>query len=128
MQSLFDIQPNFPDGFFYSEDFISESEETLLLETISSLELHTFLFQGFEAKRKVASYGYDYSFDKRSISKGKAIPEEFQFVVEKAAKFFKIDTSSITELLVTEYPVGSVINWHRDAPPFETIIGISLLA
>ncbi|MGV3657809.1 MAG: alpha-ketoglutarate-dependent dioxygenase AlkB, partial [Chitinophagaceae bacterium] len=34
----------------------------------------------------------------------------------------------ISELLVTEYPPGSVINWHRDAPPFDTIIGISLLS
>jgi alkylated DNA repair dioxygenase AlkB len=30
------------------------------------------------------------------------------------------------EVLATEYPVGSVINWHRDAPPFELIAGISL--
>jgi len=29
--------------------------------------------------------------------------------------------------LVTEYPEGSVINWHRDAPPFDVIAGISLL-
>jgi alkylated DNA repair dioxygenase AlkB len=39
-----------------------------------------------------------------------------------------IDPKQIAELLVTEYPVGSVINWHRDAPPFEVIIGISLLS
>jgi alkylated DNA repair dioxygenase AlkB len=26
------------------------------------------------------------------------------------------------------YPVSSVINWHRDAPPFESIAGISLAA
>jgi alkylated DNA repair dioxygenase AlkB len=27
---------------------------------------------------------------------------------------------------LTEYPVGAVINWHRDAPPFDIIAGISL--
>jgi alkylated DNA repair dioxygenase AlkB len=32
----------------------------------------------------------------------------------------------VAELLVTEYPPGSVINWHRDAPPFDLIAGISL--
>ncbi|MBX9850590.1 MAG: alpha-ketoglutarate-dependent dioxygenase AlkB [Cytophagaceae bacterium] len=31
-------------------------------------------------------------------------------------------------MLVTEYPTGSVINWHRDAPPFDLIAGISLLS
>jgi alkylated DNA repair dioxygenase AlkB len=34
----------------------------------------------------------------------------------------------MAELLVTEYPPGSVINWHRDAPPFDVIAGISLSA
>ena len=33
--------------------------------------------------------------------------------------------NDFAELLVTEYPVGSVINWHRDAPPFDIIAGIS---
>jgi alkylated DNA repair dioxygenase AlkB len=33
--------------------------------------------------------------------------------------------NDFAELLVTEYP--SVINWHRDAPPFDIIVGISLL-
>jgi alkylated DNA repair dioxygenase AlkB len=34
--------------------------------------------------------------------------------------------NAIAELLVTEYPSGSVINWHRDAPPFNVIAGVSL--
>ncbi|QEC52556.1 alpha-ketoglutarate-dependent dioxygenase AlkB [Anseongella ginsenosidimutans] len=32
------------------------------------------------------------------------------------------------EVLVTEYPPGAVINWHRDAPPFDVIAGVSLLS
>ncbi|MEJ7586858.1 MAG: alpha-ketoglutarate-dependent dioxygenase AlkB, partial [Ferruginibacter sp.] len=34
----------------------------------------------------------------------------------------------IAQFLITEYPIGSVINWHRDAPPFDVIIGVSLAA
>jgi alkylated DNA repair dioxygenase AlkB len=30
--------------------------------------------------------------------------------------------------LVTQYPVGSVINWHRNAPPFDIIAGLSLFS
>lgn len=92
------------------------------------MELHTFTFQGFEAKRKVESFGYDYHFDSRSISKGKEIPQEFIFLIEKVSRHINVAVEKFAELLVTEYPVGSVINWHRDAPPFDLIAGVSLMS
>ncbi len=128
MENLFPEAPLFPAGFVYVPDFLSTSEEAELYQAISKLELHTFLFQGYEAKRKVASFGYDYSFEKRTLSKGKGIPPVFNGVLEKVAKFLSMSKKDFAELLVTEYPVGSVINWHRDAPPFELIAGLSLLA
>lgn len=98
------------------------------MEEINNIELHTFLFQGFEAKRKVASFGYDYSFDNRRLTKGKEIPVVFTPLLEKVANHTGIPVKDFVELLVTEYPTGSVINWHRDAPPFDIIVGISLLS
>jgi alkylated DNA repair dioxygenase AlkB len=98
------------------------------LRAITNVELHAFLFQGFEAKRRVASFGYDYSFDKRSLSKGKDIPQEFHWLVDKVAGYIGTAREDFAELLITEYPEGAVINWHRDAPPFDTIVGISLAA
>ena len=86
------------------------------------------MFQGFEAKRKVASFGYDYSFDKRQLSKGKQKPEAFNWLITKVANHLSIPVDDFAEVLLTEYPVGSVINWHRDAPPFDIIVGISLLS
>ena len=127
MQSLFPIEPNYPEGFIYLPDFLTEQEEQELIAAVKDVELNTFLFQGFEAKRKVASFGYDYSFDKRSLSKGKDIPPQFNFLIEKVATHLSLNKNEFAELLVTEYPVGSVINWHRDAPPFDLIAGISLL-
>ena len=118
----------YPDGFHYFPDFISAEEELALVEEIEKSDLHTFMFQGFEAKRKTASFGYDYSFDKRAISKGKPIPAAFNTVIRKVANKLSIDSNDFAELLVTEYPEGSMINWHRDAPPFDIIAGISLLA
>ena len=107
-------------------DFLTNEEESHLCDTIGKIPLHTFKFQGYEAKRKTASFGYDYSFDKRTISKGQDIPMEFDALVEKVSRHLEIHQDDIAELLVTEYPIGSVINWHRDAPPFEIIAGISL--
>jgi alkylated DNA repair dioxygenase AlkB len=128
LQELFPIEPAYPPGFQYQDEFISVEEERLLLEVISKTELHTFIFQGYEAKRRVSSFGYDYSFDKRELQKGKPIPDEFNFLTERVAKHLSIDPSIIVELLIIEYPVGAVINWHRDAPPFDIIAGISLLS
>jgi alkylated DNA repair dioxygenase AlkB len=128
MDTLFPIEPIFPEGFDYYSDFITDQEERSLYQEIQKIELHTFNFQGYEAKRKVASFGYDYSFDKKSLSKGKDIPSVFHPLINKVALKLDIDQEHIAELLVTEYPVGSVINWHRDAFPFEIIAGISLLA
>jgi alkylated DNA repair dioxygenase AlkB len=128
MNLLFPIERSLPNGFVYIEDFISKQEEDHLLEAASKAQLHPMMFQGYEAKRKVASYGYDWSFEKRSLTRGKEIPLEYQFLVQRVADHLSLAQQQIAELLVTEYPVGSVINWHRDAPPFDIIAGISLLS
>jgi len=117
-----------PEGFSYFSDFVTIEEEIQLLKEISAIELHPLLFQGFEAKRKVSSFGFDWSFEKRKLSKGKEIPSSFDFLLQKIADRLKIQKNTFAELLITEYPIGSVINWHRDAPPFDIIVGISLLA
>ena len=128
MSLLFPLEPISLDGFSYFPEFLSEKEEMKLLEAVLSINLHPLIFQGFEAKRKVESFGYDYNFDNRLISKGKEIPKQFNFLLDKVAEFLSMSPSDFSEMLVTEYPVGSVINWHRDAPPFDIIIGLSIMS
>ena len=127
MGTLFPLDVIYPSGFEYYPEFISEEEELQLISIISKIELHAFVFQGFEAKRKAASFGYDWSFEKRTLSKGKKIPSEFLPLIEKVAAKLFLREQSFAELLILEYPVDAVINWHRDAPPFNLIAGISLL-
>jgi alkylated DNA repair dioxygenase AlkB len=127
MNTLFAIEPEFPPGFSYFPGFLDEREEAALCTEVLATELHDFNFQGFTAKRRVASFGYDYSFDKRSLSKGRDIPLAFNPLIQKVSTQLNIPVSDFSELLITEYPVGSVINWHRDAPPFHVIAGLSLL-
>lgn len=128
MNTLFPLTPNYPEGFQYTPHFLSPEDEGYLYQEISKIELHSFTFQGFEAKRKVASFGYDYSFDKRNLSRGKPIPSSFNTLIQKVASHLSVAPEEFAEVLITEYPVGSVINWHRDAPPFDVIAGISLMA
>ena len=128
MNALFPIEHRYPPGFSYTPDFINREEEQVLLKEISRIELHSFLFQGYEARRRVASFGYDYSFEKRTLSKGREIPAAFHWLIVQVARCTDLQPESFAELLVTEYPVGAVINWHRDAAPFGLIAGISLSA
>jgi alkylated DNA repair dioxygenase AlkB len=126
MQTLFSVPLKFPEGFIYHEDFISAEEENLLIERVAKIPLCPMIFHGFEAKRKVASFGFDYHFESRRLSKGLNFPDGFKWLIDKVSNHTGLAQQRFKELLFTEYPAGSVINWHRDAPPFETIVGISL--
>lgn len=126
--TLFDISPQLPEGFFYTNDFISVEEETQLVQTIKQFDLANMKFHEYEAKRKVMSFGRGWSFTDQQLKQGDPIPGTFIFLVERIAAHLKIPVAAIAQFLITEYPVDAVINWHRDAPPFETIAGISLLS
>jgi alkylated DNA repair dioxygenase AlkB len=128
MSTLFPVEPLYPEGFQYLPYFITKAEEGILLQAISETPLRTFVFQGYEAKRKVASFGQDWSFEHQRLTKGKEIPEAFLPLLDKIASYLCLKPEAFAELLLTEYPVGSVINWHRDAPPFDLIAGVSLLS
>jgi alkylated DNA repair dioxygenase AlkB len=127
MNTLFPDVTRFPEGFSYFPGFLNKEEEGELMKEILKIDLHPMIFQGFEARRKTQSFGFDYSFDHRRLSKGKEIPEAFHFLMEKVAGLIAIAFNEFKELLITEYPPGAVINWHRDAPPFDLIAGVSLL-
>jgi alkylated DNA repair dioxygenase AlkB len=128
MNNLFPGEVIYPEGFSYTPSFITENEEKVLYEEILNTPLHNFEFQGFTANRKVAAFGYDYIFNEGKLAKGKELPPTFNFLIRKVADHLSIAAEKLTELLITEYPIGSVINWHRDAPPFDIIAGISLMA
>jgi alkylated DNA repair dioxygenase AlkB len=126
MDTLFPIEKNLVNGFTYLDRFLTANEHKALLHYLQTFTLHTFLFQGYKAKRKVVSFGYDYNFENRKLKNGSPIPDGFKSLIEKVAATIHIPPNDFAELLITEYSVGSVINWHRDAPPFDIIAGISL--
>lgn len=128
MNTLFDIGPELPEGFYYTSDFITETEESNLLDAISTIELGAMKFHQYEARRRVASFGHGWSFTEHKLKKANEIPKSFDFLIDKVSHHLQVKTQALAQLLVTEYPVGSVINWHRDAPPFDIIAGVSLLS
>src|SRR4028118_1709910 len=106
MSTLFPVEFAYPEGFFYSPDFLTENEELKLYKEITKIDLHSFNFQGYEARRKVASFGYDYNFENGSLLKGKDIPLIFDSLIEKVSRHLSVTQGEFAELLITEYPVG----------------------
>jgi alkylated DNA repair dioxygenase AlkB len=119
--------PELPEGFLYRPEFLTEKEEAEVLRAIESLQFEVLDFHGYIAKRRVVSYGWDYDFSTRKTSvASSSIPEFLLPIRERAAEVAELRSAEIQEALVTKYPVGAPIGWHRDAPQFETILGISL--
>ncbi|MGA9392186.1 MAG: alpha-ketoglutarate-dependent dioxygenase AlkB [Candidatus Sulfotelmatobacter sp.] len=116
-----------PEGFLYQPDFLSESEEADVLRTVKTLEFGAYDFRGYIAKRRVVAYGGGYDSGPRRMSiADKAIPEFLTSIRERAACVAGLRPEEIAQGMVTEYPPGAPIGWHRDSPQFETIIGVSL--
>jgi alkylated DNA repair dioxygenase AlkB len=115
-----------PEGFSYQPNFLTESEETELLHTFSSLPFAPFDFHGYVAKRRIVEYGWEYDFTTREASTAPAIPEFLFSVRQRAAGFADVSPEQLVEAVVTEYPAGAPIGWHRDVPKFDKVIGISL--
>jgi alkylated DNA repair dioxygenase AlkB len=124
--SLFSDASDLPEGFLYQPDFLSEAEEAELLRIIRGLQFEAFDFHGYTAKRRIVEYGMEYDFSTRKATPTRSFPDYLLPFRDRAAHFAGIDPESLVECIVTEYPSGAPIGWHRDAPQFEIVIGISL--
>jgi alkylated DNA repair dioxygenase AlkB len=123
--TLFPID-NLPEGLLYQPDFLSEVEEVDLINNFRELPFQAFDFHGYTAKRRVLEFGFEYDFTTRRATPTQNFPEFLSPVRERAAQFAGVSAADLVEGMVTEYSPGAPIGWHRDAPQFGTVIGISL--
>jgi len=127
--SLFDLSPpELPDGFKYVPEFLSIAEERALVNWMEPLPFKEFEFQGFRGKRCVVSYGWHYDFNGGGLSKTDDMPAFLLPIREKAAKLAGKPASELQQVLLTKYPPGAQIGWHRDKAVFDEVVGISLLS
>lgn len=117
-----------PAGFSYHADFISGAVERALADAISNLDLVAPTMHGVAAKRRTAHFGRSYDFQTFKLGDAPPLPEFLHPLRERVAKVASVEPEDLGEILVTEYAPGAGIGWHRDAPQFGIIIGISLLA
>ena len=116
-----------PPGFQLRLEFIDAAEERVLLDTIGGLEFSKVEMRGGIAKRRTIHYGWTYAYGARATEPGVEIPSFLLPLRARAAAWAGIEPDAFGEALITEYPAGAGIGWHRDAPMFGDIIaGVSL--
>lgn len=115
-----------PSGLHYEQDFLSHAEETQLIEQLASIEFAPFMLRGYPSKRQVASYGMALDFRGGTSWPQRPPPDYLQPCIHRVASRLGIQPAELAHVLVTVYPPGAIINWHRDAAQFEVICGVSL--
>jgi alkylated DNA repair dioxygenase AlkB len=115
-----------PSGFEYRPDFITPDEESGLVREIQGIQFSTFEMRGVVARRRVAFFGSSYDAGAQSVSP--AIPAFLFPLHEKIAAWAGLDASAFAMALINEYAPGAPIGWHRDAPKYGIVAGVSLLS
>jgi alkylated DNA repair dioxygenase AlkB len=119
--------PAVPDGFEYRDAFIAHAEERSLLDAIEPLPFAQVVMRGVVAKRRTVHFGWTYGYYSRRTEPGPPLPPFLRPVRARFAEWAGIDAELFVEALLTEYPPGATIGWHRDAPIFgDVVAGLSL--
>lgn len=125
---LFPSAPNLPAGLVYRADFVTAAEEQALVREIERLDLGKVEMRGVVARRRTAHFGWNYHYETFELSYGKPIPDFLLGLRERLSELTAVRPDEFGEALVTEYPPGAPIGWHRDAPAFGIVVGISLVS
>lgn len=115
-----------PPGFAYHSDFLTIAEERDVLAGVTALEFHEVKMRGQVARRRTTHFGWTYGYETWRIEPGPPIPDFLLALRDRAAGIGGVADDELVEVLVTHYPAGAGIGWHRDAPMFGVVVGVSL--
>jgi DNA oxidative demethylase len=115
-----------PRGFVLQPDFLDQGEEHRLIDYVQTIPFGSVRMHGITAKRRVAQFGWRYSFESYKLTPAALLPPELEGIRTRAAALAGIAAEEFSETLVTEYSPGAGIGWHRDAPHFGVVAGVSL--
>jgi DNA oxidative demethylase len=113
-------------GLVYVPDVLAAPEEDGLLRRIADESYGEVRMRGQVARRTVRHYGVSYDFETARIESGEPIPDWLGDLRRRCAALLGIADERLAECLLTRYPPGATIGWHRDAPMFGDVVGVSL--
>jgi alkylated DNA repair dioxygenase AlkB len=109
--------------------FITPDEESGLLSLFDDIDFRELTMHGQTARRTVRHFGLDYEYERGDLVPADALPEPMEWLRARCAELMERDPAHLVQILVSRYPEGAGIGWHRDAPMFGSkIAGVSLLA
>jgi alkylated DNA repair dioxygenase AlkB len=123
---LFGAAEQFPDGLAYEPKFIEPAEEKRLLDAIDRLPLREAPYKQYTAKRRVLGFGSQYDFESSELALAPVLPEFLAPLRERVARWLGVAALDFVHALVTEYRPGTALGWHRDAPAYGIVAGVSL--
>jgi alkylated DNA repair dioxygenase AlkB len=112
-----------PPGFSYRPEFVTEAEEQALAEAIRGLAFSNFEMRGVVARRRVAFFGQSYG----GVA-AEPLPAFLLPLRARVAQWSGLEPAAFAMALINEYRPGAPIGWHRDAPQYENVAGLSLLS
>ena len=84
------------------------------------------MLHGRAARRTARHFGIDYAYESREVVPGDPLPRWLLGLRARCAELAGVSPDALVEALVQRYPPGSTIGWHRDAPTFGEVVGVSL--
>ncbi len=121
--------PETPAGLRHEPDLLTGAEEAALLAAVAAYDYGAVVMHGRAALRTVRHFGVGYEYEPARVVPGDPLPPELLDLRERCAATAGVEPERLVEALVTRYPPGAGIGWHRDAPMFgSTVVGVSLLS
>jgi alkylated DNA repair dioxygenase AlkB len=123
--ALFDA-PDLPHGLVYRPDFLTTAEESALLASIRDLPFREATYQKYLARRRIVMFGSEHDEQYDRWTPASTVPPWLEALQAKVAHWVDVAPAAFVHALVTEYRPGTPIGWHRDAPHYGFVVGISL--
>lgn len=118
------FEPDVPPGLLYHAALIDVAEEAELLNHIRQIAFSNYEMRGVVARRRVAYFGHTYE----GTAGAKPMPEFLHPLRARIADWVHVEPAAFAMGLIIEYPPGAPIGWHRDAPHYDLVAGVSLLS
>ena len=121
--------PQVPEGLIYRPELVTPAEEKELVSWVEGLDYREVKMRGHTARRTVRHFGLRYDYGSYRLTPSDPFPSRFDWLRERCAELAETQPELLVQALITRYPPGAGIGWHRDAPRFgPKVMGVSLLS
>ena len=111
----------------YEPEFVAKEEELGVLAFMEEVDFREVVMRGQTARRTVRHYGFDYGYESWRLEPADPLPHELAPLRDRCAALAGLEPDDLAQTLVSRYPPGAGIGWHRDAPMFGAkVVGVSL--